>query len=65
MNDYGRLTRAELIKLARQLQRKAGVNEVQLVRHTHERRKAAEARALDEPWRRELREKLRQAEAAR
>ena len=32
---------------------------------THERRKAAEARALDEPWRRELREKLRQAEAAR
>lgn len=32
---------------------------------THERRKAAEAKALDEPWRRELREKLRQAEAAR
>ena len=43
MNDYGRLTRAELIKLARQLQRKAGVNEVQLVRHTHERRKAETA----------------------
>jgi hypothetical protein len=31
----------------------------------HDRRKAAEARNLDEPWRRELRERLRQEEATR
>ena len=43
MNDYGRMTRAELIKLARKLQRQAGVNQVQQVKNTVERRKAEEA----------------------
>ena len=43
MKDYGRLTRAKLIKLVVQLQRKAGVNEVQLVKHTNKRRKAETA----------------------
>jgi len=43
MTNHGRLTRAELIKLVVRLQRKAGGNEVQLVKHTSERRKAEAA----------------------
>jgi two-component system, LuxR family, sensor kinase FixL len=43
MKDYGRLTRAELIKLAGKLRRKASVNEVQHAKHISERRRAQEA----------------------
>ena len=43
MKDYGRLARAKLIELIRELEQKATANEVQQAERTHERRRAQAA----------------------